>query len=109
MCINEIHDELACHADALTETAAAAIDSAGRSRLESLRSITENVEFGCAGRGGCLHHGHVRSNNSRTTPRILVPPPFQARPPPPSLDPSTKLLAAAQDDANAIKACLAEA
>ena len=41
--------------------------------------------------------------------RSLAPPPFQTRPPPPSLDPSTKLLAAAQrDDANAIKACLAE-
>ena len=115
LCINEIHDELlACHADIpWTETRPRPrLTQQGDRALEAIaRAITENVVNLDARdvAGVCTMAIELLEQLEDDAARSLAPPPFQTRPPPPSLDPSTKLLAAAQrDDANAIKACLAE-
>ena len=115
LCINEIHDELlACHADIpWTETRPRPrLTQQGDRALEAIaRAITENVVNLDARdvAGVCTMAIELLEQLQDDAARSLAPPPFQARPPPPSLDPSTKLLAAAQrDDVNAIKACLAE-
>ena len=79
---------------------------------DEARAITENVVNLDARdvAGVCTMAIELFKQLEDDAARSLAPPPFQTRPPPPSLGaPSTKLLAAAQrDDANAIKACLAE-
>ena len=114
LCLGEIHDELlACHADVpwhearprpqLTPNGNRALENIARAISENLLNLDARDVAGVA-----TMAIELLEQLEDDAVRSIAPPAFQARPPP-AMDPSTKLLAAAQrDDVAAINKCVAE-